>query len=150
MIPFDLQPHEILGVRKGASKEEAQNAFKLLARAIHPDMVPSNQAGATALFKLINFALEGIKSGGTWPANPVPEVRITDPQLFGWNQNAKGNWTIHKAGLRITVYFKNKVWKWISNPEAYDEPMFSKTAFMNEREAIENAMDILRLWEKKF
>lgn len=146
MIPLDIQPHEILGISKSASVTEAQRAFKTLAKVIHPDMVLDNQAGATVLFKLINFALDGMKSGGKWPNTPNSVSKIFDPYLYGWIKNAKGNWVLHKPNkVRFTVYMKGMVWRWICNDE-FDNPMFSDTVFSTSLEGIEDVMNRFTLW----
>lgn len=52
--------YKILGVERGASKEEISKAFKKLARQYHPDLNPGN-ASAEEKFKEINEAYEVLK-----------------------------------------------------------------------------------------
>lgn len=47
-------PYEILGLKKGASKDEIEKAFKLLSRKWHPDKNKSTEA--TEMFQKINDA----------------------------------------------------------------------------------------------
>ena len=48
--------YEILGLKKGASKEEIKKAFKKLAKKYHPDI--SKEENAQEKFKEINEAVE--------------------------------------------------------------------------------------------
>lgn len=52
--------YKLLGVSKGASKEDVAKAFKKLARKYHPDLNP-NDKDAEAKFKEINEAYEVLK-----------------------------------------------------------------------------------------
>ncbi len=52
--------YKLLGVSRGASKEEISKAYKKLARKYHPDLNPDNK-GAEAKFKDINEAYEVLK-----------------------------------------------------------------------------------------
>ncbi len=51
--------YELLGVQRGASKDELQSAFRKLARTHHPDV--SKEAGAEDRFKEINQAYDVLK-----------------------------------------------------------------------------------------
>ena len=48
--------YEVLGVAKGASKDEIKKAYRRLARQYHPDV--SKEAEAEAKFKEVNEAYE--------------------------------------------------------------------------------------------
>ncbi len=51
-----LKPHEILGVRPGASSDELRSAYRRLSLAVHPD-----QGGSSGLFILLNDAFEAMR-----------------------------------------------------------------------------------------
>ena len=52
--------YQLLGVSKGAGKDEISSAFKKLARKYHPDLNPNNPE-AESKFKEINEAYEVLK-----------------------------------------------------------------------------------------
>ncbi|MSQ22863.1 MAG: J domain-containing protein [Dehalococcoidia bacterium] len=58
-------PHEVLGVRPGASQEEIASAYRLLVRQYHPDKVadlgPELRELAEQRMKEINAAYESLK-----------------------------------------------------------------------------------------
>ena len=57
-------PYEILGLKNGATEEEAKAAFRKLAKTCHPDLHP-NDPLAEAKFKEINEAYDKICKGET-------------------------------------------------------------------------------------
>src|SRR5688572_33087993 len=52
--------YEVLGLRKGANDEEVKQAFRDLAKTLHPDRNPGD-AEAERRFKLVNTAFEALK-----------------------------------------------------------------------------------------
>jgi DnaJ-class molecular chaperone len=62
--------HRVLGIRKGASRKEIQEAYRRLALAYHPDK--NKDAGAEERFKEINEAY-AILSG---KEKPQPETKM--------------------------------------------------------------------------
>ena len=92
MPPRD--PHDILGVPRGASAETVRQAYRRLAARHHPDRCPDDPA-ATARFQEIRQAYEALQSGsravdfddlfgsvfGTPPSHapdPIPPRRVID------------------------------------------------------------------------
>ena len=57
------EAYSLLGLKNGASEDDAQKAFKKLAVKYHPDRNKGNEEEAEAKFKKINEALQVIKSG---------------------------------------------------------------------------------------
>ncbi len=55
---FDQDHYSILGVRRGASKEEIKQAFWKLAKKFHPDKNPGNEEIAEQKFKQISASYE--------------------------------------------------------------------------------------------
>lgn len=136
-----LQPYEILGLHKGASADEARGAMKLLAKIIHPDILPRGGG----LFAIVKAAAEAMAdAGGQWPVQatpwrPAPPSRPRTPQAppaprpaprnsGGWKSNAKGNWSRKQSREWVTVYLKNGEWRWVGpglngpeyGPDAFD------------------------------
>src|SRR5262245_59198492 len=66
-----MDPYAILGVPRGASEDDAKNAFRRLAKTCHPDLHPNNPT-AERRFKEINAAYEAIR-------NPQPEPIFQAP-----------------------------------------------------------------------
>lgn len=56
--------YTILGVEKGASKEEIKKAYKLLAKKWHPDKNPDSQEEATRKFKQVSEAYQVLGDDG--------------------------------------------------------------------------------------
>ncbi|MEU7872270.1 DnaJ C-terminal domain-containing protein [Dactylosporangium sp. NPDC049140] len=60
-------PYEVLGVPRGAGREEIQRAYRRLARRHHPDV--STEAGAEERFKEISVAYRALLSRARRPAD---------------------------------------------------------------------------------
>ena len=60
-----MDPYAVLGLKSGASEQEAKEAFRKLAKTCHPDLHP-NDADAERRFKEINAAYDAIR-------NPQPQ-----------------------------------------------------------------------------
>lgn len=60
-----MDAYTVLGLQRGASEEDAKNAFRKLAKTCHPDLHPNNKE-AERRFKEINAAYDAIR-------NPQPE-----------------------------------------------------------------------------
>ncbi|WP_312701069.1 J domain-containing protein [Sedimentibacter sp.] len=60
-------PYEVLGLSRGASKEEVKSAYRKLAKKYHPDMNENNplQDLAEEKFKEIQWAYDEIMNGGS-------------------------------------------------------------------------------------
>lgn len=56
-MQFDFDPYSILGVPAGASSDEIKNAYRRIARRLHPDSNPNNP-GAAAQFKDVTAAYD--------------------------------------------------------------------------------------------
>ncbi len=72
--------HKVLGVRKGASRKEIQEAYRRLAFMFHPDK--NKDAGAEARFKEISEAY-AVLSGKEKP-QPEPRVRQRMGEEEAW------------------------------------------------------------------
>lgn len=57
------EAYSLLGLKMGASQDDAQKSFKKLAIKFHPDRNKGNEEEAEKKFKKINEALQTIKSG---------------------------------------------------------------------------------------
>ncbi len=60
-------PYEVLGLKRGATKEEVKSAYRKLAKKYHPDMNENNplQDLAEEKFKEIQWAYDEIMNGNT-------------------------------------------------------------------------------------
>jgi hypothetical protein len=100
-----FSPWEILGLHHGASPEEVSGAMRLLAKSIHPDILPRGKA----LFQVVQAAAQACKEDGKWPGLPpepdhrseaapvpkapaAPRARSNEPTPPRWNQTKKGGW----------------------------------------------------------
>lgn len=63
-----MDPYAILGLHRGASEQEAKEAFRKLAKTCHPDLHP-NDAEAERRFKEINAAYDTIRNPQPDPVN---------------------------------------------------------------------------------
>jgi hypothetical protein len=79
--------HKVLGVRKGASKDEIKEAYRRLALAFHPDR--NKDAGAEERFKEINEAY-AVLSGKEKPppesgVRPAMRRRMDDEEAWAFH-----------------------------------------------------------------
>jgi len=60
-------PYEVLGLQRGASKDEVKSAYRKLAKKYHPDMNENNplQDLAEEKFKEVQWAYDEIMNGNT-------------------------------------------------------------------------------------
>lgn len=58
--------YQLLGVQRGASKDDVKAAFRKLAREVHPDTSDMEKSVAESRFRQINEAYETIKSKNRW------------------------------------------------------------------------------------
>jgi curved DNA-binding protein len=72
-----MDPYAVLGVSRGASEDEAKNAFRRLAKTCHPDLHPNNPA-AERRFKEINAAYEAIRNPQPEPVFQTPPFHFDD------------------------------------------------------------------------
>ncbi len=86
--------HKVLGVRKGASKEEIKEAYRRLALTFHPDR--NKDAGAEERFKEINEAY-AVLSG---KEKPPPEERVRPGMRSRMSEEQA--WAFH-----VAVVWKN-------------------------------------------
>lgn len=68
-------PHEVLGVPRGASRDQIRRAYRVLARRFHPDV--SGTPESAARFAEIARAYEQLTSGHG--PEPVPDAAAPDP-----------------------------------------------------------------------
>jgi hypothetical protein len=160
-------PLQVLGLRPGASEEEIRAAYRGLARAVHPDVLPTGGA----LFAIIQAALEGALEGRGWPprcagvedepgapsfppAPPRPprkarqRARPKTPKPPQWRQTVKGNFTRKRGDQWITVYpvpaggntEGPELWVWIGpDPSNTNVSIKSKGSFRASGDAILDA-----------
>jgi curved DNA-binding protein CbpA len=86
--------HKVLGIRKGASKEEIKEAYRRLALIFHPDR--NKDAKAEERFKEINEAY-AVLSG---KEKPQPDAGIR--QNMGRRMSEEESWAFH-----VAVVWKN-------------------------------------------
>lgn len=75
------RPHEVLGVKNNASKEEIKSAYKELSKKFHPDINPTQKAHEK--FIEINEAYNTLSSGKTAPQTVSDEKTSKDPSDIG-------------------------------------------------------------------
>lgn len=69
-------PYAVLGLRHGATEQEAKEAFRKMAKTCHPDLHPNDPA-AEQRFKEINAAYDAIRNPQPDPPpNPFREFRF--------------------------------------------------------------------------
>ena len=58
--------YEVLGVPRGADKDQIKSAFRRLARELHPDVSTLPKTEAETRFKTLNEAYAYIKASKGW------------------------------------------------------------------------------------
>lgn len=94
-----MDPYAVLGLKSGASEQEAKEAFRKLAKTCHPDLHP-NDVDAERRFKDINAAYDAIRNPQpaqphvTWHTfhtgaghSPFGDVNDLFAQVFGRPRN---------------------------------------------------------------
>ncbi len=76
-----MDAHEVLGVKKGASKSALKRAYRLLSKKFHPDR--NKDYGAEEAFKLAKEAYEYLTTGKSSSGRFYPEPEPVDPKA-GW------------------------------------------------------------------
>jgi len=90
-----LDPHRVLGVERGASREEIRKAYRRLARRFHPDR--NRRKGAVDKFLAIRSAYETLIAA----LPPPPAVRETEE--FDTRKSVKErSFSFGLLGLRVT------------------------------------------------
>lgn len=89
-------PHEVLGVPRGASEDEVRRAYKKLALQHHPD-----RGGDPEKFKELSAAHEQLTEG----PGPGPGQFTSNPfeGIFGFQQNAKRPDKIHEYTMNLSL-----------------------------------------------
>ena len=50
-------PYEVLGLQRGASKDEVKSAYRKLAKKYHPDLNPGDKAAEQKMREIILFKI---------------------------------------------------------------------------------------------
>ena len=102
-----MDPYAVLGLKHGASEQEAKEAFRKLAKTCHPDLHP-NDADAERRFKEINAAYDAIR-------NPQPEPQ---PHIQWHTFHSGGGHSPFEPGSPFEDIF-SQVFGRPRNPDAY-------------------------------
>jgi hypothetical protein len=148
-----LEPWAILGLSPGASTEEVRGAVRLLAKAVHPDVLPRG----AALFLIVQAAADACQNGGQWPrmalalppaSSPVPKPPpapkpARETRVVPWRITRKGNWA-RKIGpdTWINVYLTKdgSGWRFLG-PDADGQTYFDNETFDSAQAAMDAADD---------
>src|ERR1700758_5772436 len=94
-----------LGVQKAATEKEIKQAFRKLARKLHPDVNPGDKS-AESKFKEINEAYEVLgdpakrrkydELGANW--RMYEQAGAQGPGGFGFDPRQQGAWNVHFGG----------------------------------------------------
>ena len=85
------EPHDVLGVPRGASEDEVRRAYKKLALQHHPD-----RGGDPEKFKELSAAYEHLTAGPGPRQNPFEGI-------FGFQQNAKRPDKVHEYTMNLSL-----------------------------------------------
>jgi hypothetical protein len=85
-----MDPHEVLGVPRGAGPEEIAQAYRDLAKRFHPDRRPDD-AGAELVMRDINAAYSALQ-GGTPPGMPPRPRRDAEGEAHARPRARPGIW----------------------------------------------------------
>ncbi len=146
-----LSPWEILGLHRGAAPEEIRGAMRLLAKVIHPDVLPRGKA----LFQVVQAAAAACANGGRWPPDaldkfdgferktpqPAQPTNGKHPWQSSWRSTKKGNFA-RSVGPQtwINVYFAKdgSGWRFLT-PDGKGGTYFDNETFPTALEAQEAA-----------
>jgi len=156
-----LDPWAILGLAPHSSPEEVSGAMKLLAKAIHPDILPRG----AALMQIVQSAAEACQHGGAWPvahapmltrpgmsyppkAPPVPRAPMA-PERGGapvWRKTKKGGWTKRiRPDTWVNVYLAKDCSGWrFLGPDADGNTYFDAENFHSAEAAMAAADEYFR------
>jgi hypothetical protein len=87
------EPHALLGVRRGANRDEITRAFRARARVVHPDVSGADTTTAMADLTAARDAL--LKRDPVEPA--APTVPTEPRERPGWAKAHGAAWTDHWA-----------------------------------------------------
>lgn len=152
-----LSPWEILGLHPNASAEEVGGAMKLLAKVVHPDLLPRGKA----LYQIVQAAADACKHGGRWPESeskampypkhpftPTPPPAPTPPKAASgqWRPTKKGGWC-RKVGREswINVYLAKdgSGWRFLG-PDGDGNTYFDVETFLTAEDAMAGADEYFR------
>ena len=86
------EPHEVLGVRRGASRDDIAQAFRARARQIHPDV---SGADTTAEMADLSAARDAMLPHAS--ADGVPHADAQPRERPDWASAHEPGWTDHWA-----------------------------------------------------
>lgn len=141
-----LTPLEVLGLGPSASPEEVRGSFRLLAKVLHPDVLPRG----AGLFKVLQAAQDAALVRNAWVAPPpmaggftrefppVPTAPPAPVRRPEWRQNKKGGYSRKEGAEWVNVYAKGAGWKW-AGPSPNGGTEFCNEVFDGPMDAMEDA-----------
>lgn len=97
-------PYQVLGVAKTASEDEIKQAYRRLARSLHPDLHPGDQ-GAEDRFKDVSAAYDFLSDADKRRQYDAGDIDASGAQKRRSWRGQGGPWTNHGGGSRSGFEF---------------------------------------------
>jgi len=94
-----MNPYDVLGISRGASREEVTHAYRMLAKQFHPDV--NHAPDAEKRFKEVQEAYETLTN--PQPPKPAPRPAPTPAYGYVWVRVNGFYWGFSSASTSTTA-----------------------------------------------